>query len=115
MRKTIVFSVFSAAILILPLLADAQTGTLQGIVGTFGTIVRSLIGILFTLAIVAFFWGLVLYLFKDGKEGKGSGLRIMLMGIIAIFVMASLYGIVGILQRTLGAGGNAQFTAPSVQ
>jgi hypothetical protein len=113
MRKPILYAMLTTGLLALPLIADAQTGTLQGIVATFGSIIRALVGILFTLAIVVFFWGLVRYLFSGGEE-KGKGLNLMLMGIIAIFVMASLYGIVGILQRTLGAGGNATFQPPTV-
>lgn len=113
MRKIIVYAILPVALLALPFVADAQTGTLQGIVKLAGDIIKSLVGILFTLAIVVFFWGLVKYLFSAGDD-KAKGLSLMLMGIVAIFVMASLYGLVGILQRTIGAGGNATFTPPTV-
>src|SRR5580693_870551 len=100
MRKTIIASAATISVLALPALAFAQTGTLQGIFATVASIIQALVGILFTLAIVAFFWGLGRYLFSSGDE-KSKGLNTMLMGILAIFVMASLYGLVGILQRTL--------------
>lgn len=65
------------------------------------------------LAILAFFYGLAKYLF-GGADDHSKGLKIMGMGILAIFVMASLGGIVALLQNTFGTGGQQNLNAPCV-
>lgn len=91
-------SVLALAVAALPALASAQS--LLNTLGFFNTILNAAIGLLITLAIIAFFWGLIKYLFTEGSEGKASGLKIMLMGVIVIFVMVSIWGIVRLLQST---------------
>lgn len=63
------------------------------------TFLNALIGLFITLAIVVFFWGLIKYLFDMG-ENKAEGLQIMMYGVIAIFVMVSIWGIIRLLQNT---------------
>ena len=82
----------------LPLLASAQT--LLNTLALVSTFLNSLVYLFITLAIVVFFWGLIQYLFKDGAEGKAAGLKIMLMGVVTIFVMVSIWGIIRLLQST---------------
>ncbi len=71
-------------------------------------------GILAALALLVFFWGLVKYIVKaDDEKAKEQGKNIMIWGVIALFVMFSVFGIVKFLQTSLGinAGNN---TAPSI-
>lgn len=82
----------------LPALASAQT--LLQTLGLINTFLNALIGVFITLAIVAFFWGLIKYLVNMGDEAAKEGIRIMLWGIIAIFVMVSIWGIIRLLQAT---------------
>jgi len=65
------------------------------LISYFGNIVKSLIPILLGVAVVVFFWGIIQYLFTDAKE-KGS--KLMFWGIIALFVMVSIWGLVAFLQ-----------------
>lgn len=55
------------------------------------------------LALLGFFWGLALYIFGVGKDDtRKKGLSIMIWGIIALFVMLSVFGIINALQGTFG-------------
>jgi hypothetical protein len=81
----------------LPALASAQT--LLDTLALINTFLNAAIGLMITLAIVVFFWGLVMYL-MNVDEKKTEGLQIMLWGVIAIFVMVSIWGIVRLLQST---------------
>jgi hypothetical protein len=55
------------------------------------------------LAILFFFYGLALYILKAGDpEAAAEGKSIMIWGILALFVMTSIYGIIGFLQRSSG-------------
>lgn len=56
------------------------------------------IPVLISLGVLAFMWGVVLYLFGKNKD---EGKSMMLWGIIALFVMTSVWGLVGILRGTL--------------
>ena len=101
-RSTVAFAL-SACVICLPALALAQTiGYVLGLINTF---LNALIGILITLAIVVFFWGLVLYLVKMGTEDAHKGIHLMIWGIAAIFVMVSIWGIIQLLQTTFHVGG----------
>ena len=84
--------------MLLPALVSAQT--LLNTLALVNTFLNALIGLFITLAIVAFFWGLIKYLVNMGSENAKEGIQIMLWGIIAIFVMVSIWGIIRLLQAT---------------
>jgi hypothetical protein len=96
--QTIGSLLLAFGVIALPALASAQS--LLNTLAFFNTLLNGAIGLLITLAIIAFFWGLVQYLFKGGAEGKSEGLKIMLYGVITIFVMVSIWGLVRLLQST---------------
>lgn len=100
-----------------PLLAFAQNDATE-LVGTISTIVSSLVPIVSLIVVIVFFWGLAKYLLSAGDaEAAREGKSIMIYGVIAIFVMISIYGIVGFIQRTTGtdqAGVSNTITLPDV-
>lgn len=97
------------ATLALPLLASAQS--LQGALTTIGNLANNLVAFLIVIAIIVFFFGLIKYL-GGGTEMKAKGLQIMLYGIIALFVMVSVWGLVRLLQNTFGITNNAPIPPP---
>jgi len=116
MRARIIgFSAIALAALSLPLFASAQVNRLQDLLGTFQGLLNAAIVLLITLAIVVFFWGLIAYLATEGAEGKAKGLKIMLYGILAIFIMFSIYGIIRLLQKTFNVQDPSGVPAPQVQ
>jgi len=127
MSSRIAFWGMSLSTLLLPTLASAAT--LKDTLVLFSQFLNGLIGLFITLAIVVFFWGLIKYLWSMDSENAHEGLKIMFWGLIAIFVMVSIWGIIRLLQSTLqvsstdpvipkgivvnpgygGAGGGTQF------
>lgn len=95
----------------LPMLAAAEN--LEDTVGTVDSLLRSVIPIIMVLAILYFFWGLVKYIQAAGDAGKASeGKSIMIYGIIALFVMSAIWGLVGLLSETfVSDGGDAPDSA----
>lgn len=82
-----------------PIIAGAVT--LKHTLGTVSGIINGIIPILLALAVLAFFWGLVTYLMDvNNPEKKKNGIQIMVMGVVVIFVMVSIWGIVRVLQST---------------
>ena len=112
MRKIIGSSVVSVGLLALPTLAGAQT--LFNTLGLVSQFLNAAIAIFVTLAILIFFWGLIKYLMGEGAEGKAEGLKIMLMGVITIFVMVSIWGIIRLLQNTFKVGGGPAMTPSTI-
>ena len=89
-----------------------QTGTL--LMGIKNLITIYLIPIVFSLALLLFFWGVVKYIWSEG-QGRGDGKKIMVWGIIALFVMVSVWGIVTFLQiEILGGSGPTSITIPTI-
>jgi hypothetical protein len=99
------------ATLLLPVLTFAQATTgrlsvIENMAGSVRTIVQILIPVAFGLGILAFFWGLVKYLFGSDHD-KDQAKKTMLWGVIAIFVMASIWGLVRFIGTTFGVDPNA--------
>lgn len=106
----------SALLLALPLAASAQSlRPLANLISAIGALVGALVPILITLALVVFFWGLVRYLWgKGGKTDHKAGKELMIWGLVSLFVMVSVWGIVRLAQDALGINPNVNPTSPRV-
>lgn len=55
------------------------------------------------LALLAFFIGIARFVFAAGdSEAHKSGKQLMIWGLVALFVMFSVWGIIRLLARTIG-------------
>ena len=81
--------------------AVSSAATLNDTLVFLSTFLNGVMGLFITLAIVVFFWGLIKYLWSIDNENAHEGLKIMFWGLIAIFVMVSIWGIIRLLQNTL--------------
>lgn len=62
---------------------------------------KSVIPLIFVLALAAFVWGVVQYVINDTEEAKKEkGKQFMIWGIIGMTVMFSVWGLVGIVGNT---------------
>tara|TARA_B100000745_G_scaffold20507_1_gene14143 strand:+ start:18759 stop:19109 length:351 start_codon:yes stop_codon:yes gene_type:complete len=95
--------------------AAAEAVTLASTIGTISEIINSIIPIILALAVLYFFWGVAQYVMNaEDKEKRGKAISTMIMGIIAIFVMVSIWGIIAILQETFKVGGAAPIIPPKI-
>jgi len=74
----------------------------RDLVKSIGDIVAMLIPILIAAALVMFFVGLIQYVLKAGGKGGKQGRNYMMWGLVALFVMISVYGIIRLAQSALG-------------
>jgi uncharacterized membrane protein len=66
-------------------------------------IINPIIYFLFVLAFVYFLWGVLQYLlYPDNEEIRKKSKTHMLWGIIGLFIMVAVFGIMRILLNTLG-------------
>ena len=94
---------------------DTVFANIESIIDAIGRIVKSLIPITFGLALVYFFYGVAKYILSaTNQKAADEGKAIMIYGVIAIAVMASLYGLVGFLQGTFGVGSGSAIIPPSI-
>ncbi len=76
----------------------ASTQGIEKLLNDVHRVISLVIPVLIALGVVGFMWGIVLYLFGKNKD---EGKQMMLWGIIALFVMTSVWGLVNILRTTI--------------
>lgn len=109
MKKSILVALLAMSP-IMTLAAGANDG-LTTLLGDIGKWVTLLGKIIFAAVVVAFFWGLLMFVFGS-EDKRESGKSMMIWGVVAIFVMSSIWGIVGFLQDSTGTGDG---TAPAAE
>ena len=105
----------TSSLFALPLVAAAQggggnLGPIQNLIVAIGNIVALLIPICIGLAMLAFFWGLVLYIREPEKK---DGTKIMIAGLVSLFIMVSIWGIIQLAQNALLGSTNSTQTVPA--
>jgi uncharacterized membrane protein YidH (DUF202 family) len=109
MKKLII----GGALLTLPTVSFAALGGVTTLATDFGALVALLIPIVMGLAVLVFFWGLVKYISSTSDESsKLDGKNLMIWGMIALFVMVALWGILGWFQDQLELTGTVTSSAP---
>lgn len=85
---------------------NLDINSLQTLFGLFTCIlIKSLWPLLITLAVIVFIIGVVKYIAgADDSAKRTEGRNFMVYGLLALFVMVSVWGLVGILQGTFGIG-----------
>ncbi len=113
MKKIIALS---STLLALPLVAGAQVGSLDPVkhfIEVIGTLVLTAIPVLIGISLLAFFWGLFQYIrHPDHKIGTQT----IIAGLVGLFVMVSVWGLIKVAQiAILGSGNNSstQVNAPN--
>jgi len=101
------FCFLALLLVIAPCVAFAAPRTFAELADYLGSIMNSAIGVLITAAIVFYFWGAVQHLLKmESGEGASPEFRkFLLMGVVVLFVIVSVWGILEILRNTFLSGG----------
>ncbi len=102
--------IFLLITLLFPKVSFAEAHGISGLISATQKLVDLLIPIVFAVALLVFLWGLGIFVFKAGsEEARTEGRRLMFWGVIALFVMSSIWGLVAFLVDGLGifSGGTA--------
>lgn len=95
--------------------ADPNFSRATGIVQGIGGIVNILVPIAITAALLFFIWGLAQFVMNSGDpEKKGEGKTRMIQGIIALFVIVSVWGIIAWIGSQLGVKQGGGIPTPRV-
>ncbi|MEK7461777.1 MAG: hypothetical protein AAB586_01770 [Patescibacteria group bacterium] len=70
----------------------------------FINLIRTALPVVTGFALVVFFWGLTKFIFRLGGDEKAvtEGKNLMIWGLIALFVLLSLMGILAFIYRDFG-------------
>jgi len=92
-------------------------GNIETLVRAIGRLIDIALPIVVALGLLAFFYGLALFIFKSGDpEEQKKGRSIMIWGVVALFVMVSVWGLVRFVGSAFGIQqGQSSGTVPSVE
>jgi hypothetical protein len=110
------------ASLLMPVLALAQSnvinpganyGRVTDAIKALGSVVNGLTFIAMSAVLLLFFWGVAKYITAGADEEKRAAARsLMIYGVIGVFVVFSIWGLVALLGSIFGVGSGG--SAPSV-
>jgi len=91
-------------LLIIPNITFAEEGIIPRIDSASDIVSGVLIPLAFSLALLYFFWGVTKYIRKGAGDEKAAeeGKKIMIWGIVGLFVALSIWGIITFIQSELG-------------
>lgn len=108
---SIIVSVITIFALAVPaLITSAAAKNLKELIDNvvINGILVPLVPVLVGAAVIVFIYGVLVLVFSEGGEKKEEAKQYMLWGIIGIFVMVSVWGLVAILQGTFQLENDAQ-------
>jgi len=103
-------------LIFIPILVGAQGANLNSVIISIAQMIQgALIPIIIGIALLIFLWGVMKYgLSKDDASRKES-IAIIINGLIILFVMVSLWGLVWLFASFFGVGFSDSTTLPDKQ
>jgi hypothetical protein len=116
MKKMIygMVALLGAPVFVLAQGTNPAVSTLTNLANGAASIVTILLPVAASLAVLFFFWSLAMFILSSGSAEKGKNKTQMLWGVVAIFVIFSIWGLVGFLRSTFGIDDDATMAAPSI-
>lgn len=82
---------------------NPDLSNVETLLRSIGNLVDIALPIVVGIALLGFFWGLAQYVFAAGDEGKkDDAKRHMIWGVVALFVMVAVWGLVAFVGSALG-------------
>jgi hypothetical protein len=102
-------AILSAALSLgFPLFASADVSNITDVYNQANTVLGDLVTVIFGVALIYFLWNLTQFILNmDNEDARKKARDHMVWGIVALFVMVSVWGLVGVL------GGTFKFSATS--
>jgi hypothetical protein len=108
MKKIITGAILAAA----PVMVMAQT-TIFSLLGVVKNVLNILIPLLITAALAYFIYGIIKYVVAADADDKAKARDIVVRGILGLFVIVSVWGLIGVIQSTFGIGSGGDVSVES--
>ena len=105
MKKKHISSATALLMLIMPTFAFAAANNFSQLVGIVIGMVKSLIPLVIALSLLYFSWGLFLLVKSNSEDSREDAIKTITFGVLALFVMVTVWGLVNILTSTVFSGG----------
>lgn len=102
-----------AALLSVPMLTFAQGANAFSILATLRAFIDRLIPFLIAAGLAYFIYGVVKYVIAGDADDKEKAKKVIIQGLIGLFIMLSVWGIIGVFQRTFQVG-NSEITQSNI-
>ncbi len=110
--KKILFGTLLAAA---PFVAFAQNpNQLYGIITIVKNVLNYVMPIVIVLGVIYFIWNVIKYATNKEAEKREEAREAMIYGLIGLFVIVSIWGIIGFIGSTLGVGQGGSGLVPCV-
>jgi len=86
----------------IPFVALAQTTDIPELIGVFQGILNTLVPFIIGLAFIWFIWGVFRYVTAAGPEDKDKARDTIIFGLLGLFVIVSVWGLVNVLTGSFG-------------
>ena len=107
--------IITALALAFPAVAFGQNlNNLSQLVLAATRILNQLVPFAIGLGLVVFLFGIIRYITAGAGEEKAAARNLMIYGIIALFVMVSVWGLVNFIGQSLGISNPSSVIAPNV-
>ncbi len=88
---------------------------IQSLISALAGVVGALVPVLVTMGLAVFLWGLVKYMWGSGAGPDIEKAKVLMKwGLVILFVMVSVWGIISLMQAALGINANATGKAPQI-
>lgn len=101
MKKLVYIAALSLA---LPLTAAAQVSNLEDVFQFINNLLNTLLPLIIAAAVVYFIYGIARYVMAGDEDAKAAAKDKIIYGVIGLFVMVSVWGLVNILTNTFFGG-----------
>ena len=92
-----------------------QSSSLGKLLQGFLSFLNYLVPILVSVAVAWLIWGILQYVLKaDDEEERGKAKSTIVYGVVGIVIMVSVYGLVNLVQSSLGFDVNQNIKVPTI-
>lgn len=108
--KKLTARVGAIALAAAPALVFAQnfgTNGFFGLLDAANTLINRLVPFIIALTVLVFLWGVFKFVISNNAESRAEARGYMIWGIVSLFIMVSVWGLVNILVRTFSLNTNA--------
>jgi hypothetical protein len=113
--KGVMYKGLALVLVAFPFVAGAQSGGFQNLdaaVNSIGNLITKLIPIVIGAAVLVFLWGILRFVVASDAEDRTAARNFMIFGVVALFVMVSVWGLVNFFRNTLGVNGSVNTPPP---
>ncbi len=113
--RTVLLCVLALLICTPSSVAAQDFGYFETGVAESASVVNILLTFVTALALLLFLWGVAVFIFRAGDDtARQNGRALMIWGVVALFVLFSVWGIVAVLRAAFSVDGDETYAAPGL-